>query len=355
MKRFELQEPFGIAHLALVDRPDPEPGPGQVLLRMRAVSLNYRDLPIVRGQYDKRRMPRVPLSDGVGEVLAVGAGVTRVAVGARVNPTFIQEFSGGPVDRNGSYVQRVLGGPLDGTLTEMMIVSAEGGSSPCPKTPQRTSKPGDPPGAPVSPRGTALAGHGCVRAGDTVVVQGTRRSFVVRAPARPLSFGARVIVLSSSDDKLARARALGADVVINYKTVSAWAKVVQAATGGDGADHIVDVGGSATLNESIEAVRAGGTITLVGGLGGMKAEVDLPRVFVRNIRLQGIFVGSRRNLEDLGRALRRRTRIIGARNRPRVRVHGGSCGAGASGGRRPGRQDLHRRPVRSTTATTALQ
>ena len=298
MKRYELREPYGLDHLTLVEASKPEVGDGQVALRMRAVSLNARDLPILRGQYDPKRMPRVPLSDGVGEVIAVGRGVSRVAVGDRVMPTFIQGFAGGPVDRDGSYLQRVLGGPLDGVLTERLVVGAES----VVRVPSHLS---DVEAATLPCAGVtawnALVGQGSVRAGDTVVVQGTG-GVALFALQIAVALGARVIALSSSADKLARLRELGADTAIDYTQTPAWGKAVVAATGGIGADHVVDIGGAATLAQSIDAVRAGGTISTIGLLGGAKAELELPRLFVRNVRLQGIFVGSRRELEDVSRA-----------------------------------------------------
>jgi NADPH:quinone reductase-like Zn-dependent oxidoreductase len=257
---------------------------------------------MVRGQYNpKQKLPLVPLSDGVGEVVAVGPGVTRVAVGQRVAPTFIQDLAARPVDRDGTYLRRTLGGPLDGTLTETMVLSAENVA----RVPDHLS---DVEAATLPCAGvtawSALCGQGELHAGDTVVVQGTGgvALFALQIAA---AAGARAVAVSSSDEKLERARALGAEVLINYKRVPAWGAAVRDATGGLGADHVVDVGGAATVGESLQAVRAGGTISLIGNLGGNKAELDLVRVFMRNIRIQGVFVGSRRELEDLGRALER--------------------------------------------------
>jgi NADPH:quinone reductase-like Zn-dependent oxidoreductase len=297
MRVVELQT-FGLDGLVLAARPRPEPGPGQVLLRMRAASLNARDLMMVRGDYNPRqRLPIVPCSDGVGEVAAAGAGVERVAVGDRVCPIFAPRWIAGPPTRERT--RTALGGPLDGTLAEYLTVDADA----LVPVPQHLT---DEEAATLPCAGvtawSALTIHGEVRAGDTVLVQGTGGVSIFALQLARL-LGARVVVTSRSDEKLARARALGAWVTINSRTTPDWAAEAKRATGGDGVDLIVEVGGAATLPQSIHAVRQGGRIALVGVLGGGELALDIVPIFMRQIRIQGTFVGPRDAFESLVRAI----------------------------------------------------
>jgi NADPH:quinone reductase-like Zn-dependent oxidoreductase len=297
LKAWEIER-FGLAELRAVDRPDPEPGPGQVRVRFRAVSLNYRDVLMVEGKYNPRqKLPLVPCSDGAGVVDAVGAGVTRFAVGDRVMPNFAQGWLAGRETRE--KMKTTLGGPLDGTLRELGVFSEEGlVAIPEHLTDEEAATL---PCAAVT-AWNALAGKGSVRAGDTVVTLGTGGvSIFVLQLAR--LFGARVIVTSSSNDKLARAKELGAWHGINYLERPEWADGVLEVTGGVGADHVVELGGAGTLGQSLKAVRPGGEISIIGVLAGAVTELNLTSVLMRGLRLQGVLVGSREHFEDMNRAL----------------------------------------------------
>jgi NADPH:quinone reductase-like Zn-dependent oxidoreductase len=297
MKAVEIQK-FGLEHLTLVDRPDPTPGPGAVLVRVRAVSLNFRDVMMAGGLYNPRqKLPLVPASDGVGEVVAVGPGVTRVKVGERVLGCFIQGYLSPPVPPDGS-ARTTLGGPLDGMLQEKIVLS-EQGVVPVPEHLSDVEAATLPCAALTA--WSALVTYGGVRAGDTVVTQGTGGvSVFVLQLAKIL--GARVIITSSSDAKLDAIKALGPDAVINYTKTPDWAAEVKTLTGGLGADHIVDVAGS-TVPQSLRAVRVGGTVSVVGVLAGNKAEIEPTSLLMRGVRLQGVFVGSRREFLDMNKAI----------------------------------------------------
>lgn len=298
MRAIAIQGGFGLDNLALIERPDPEPGPGQVLLKMRAASLNYRDLMMIQGLYNPRQpLPLIPLSDGVGEVIAVGEGVDRVRVGERVMPCFHQNWWGGrPTHER---VSKPLGGPLDGVLAEQMVVRQEG----LVRAPEHLSdaEAASLPCAAVT-AWAALVTEGRVQAGDIVLVQGTGGvSLFALQFAKAL--GAQVIVTSSSDAKLERALALGADHGINYKTTPKWGKAARAWTQGAGVDHIVEVGGAGTLEQSLSAAAIGGHISLIGVLSGIETPLKVTSILMRQIRVQGIFVGARDSFEAMNRAI----------------------------------------------------
>jgi NADPH:quinone reductase-like Zn-dependent oxidoreductase len=298
MQAYEIQGGFGLDRLARVERPDPVAGPGQVVLRLRAASLNYRDLMMVEGSYNPRQpLPLIPCSDGAGEVVAVGEGVSRVAVGDRVATLFCQGWVGGrpAVDE----LRSTLGGPLDGTLAELMALP-EGGVV---KVPEHLSdaEAATLPCAALT-AWSALVEQGRVAAGDTVLVQGTGGVSIFALQFAQL-LGARVIVTSSSDDKLVRARRLGAWQEINYVDDPEWGKTARALTGGIGVDHIVEVGGAGTLAQSLQAIRVGGEITLVGVLAGGAAELSIVPVFMKQVRIQGLLVGSRKAFERMNRSI----------------------------------------------------
>jgi NADPH:quinone reductase-like Zn-dependent oxidoreductase len=298
MRAFEIQKTFGLDSLVLAERPDPEPGTRQVLVGMRAVSLNYRDLLMVLGQYyPKQPLPLIPLSDGVGEVLKVGDGVTRVKPGQRVSPIFCQKWIAGPPTR--TKLLSALGGPLDGTLVEQMILDEEG-VVPVPAH-LSDEEAATLPCAAVT-AWSALVEQGGLRAGDTLTVLGTGGVSVFALQLAKI-VGARVIVTSSSDAKLERARSLGADELVNYKTTPDWDRKVKDLTGGVGADHVLEVGGGGTFPRSVRAVRAGGTISLIGVLAGPTTEVNLAPILMQNIRVQGVIVGSRETFESMNRAV----------------------------------------------------
>jgi NADPH:quinone reductase-like Zn-dependent oxidoreductase len=298
MRAFEIQDSFGLENLRLSERPDPAPGPGEVLLKMRSVSLNYRDLLMVRGHYNPRQpLPLIPCSDGVGEVIGVGDGVTRVAVGDRVATIFSQTWIGGPP--SAEKLAGTLGGPLDGTLTEEMVLSADGVVA----VPEHLTD-ADAATLPCAAvtAWSALVEQGSVAAGDVVVVQGTGGVSIFALQLAQL-LGARVIVTSSSDAKLERARDLGAWKTINYKEDPAWGKTVRRLTDGAGADHVVEVGGAGTLEQSLKAVRVGGQVSVIGVLSGVSSEINIIPILMQNVRLQGILVGSREGFERMNRAV----------------------------------------------------
>jgi len=298
MRAIRLESAFGLDNLNLTEIAPPVPGPGEVLLRMRAASLNYRDLLMVRGHYNPRQaLPLVPCSDGVGEVVELGPGVTQVATGDRVNPIFAQAWLSGPPRRE--YLASTLGGPLDGTLRKLMVVpqeatvrvaehltNEEAASLPC---------------AGVTAWRALTAGQP-VKPGDTVLVQGTG-GVSIFALQFALLAGIRVIVTSSSDEKLDRALALGAWKGINYVEDPAWGKTARGLTGGCGVDHVVEVGGAGTLQQSLQAVRPGGQISVIGVLSGNRSELDVTPILMQGIRLQGVLVGHRRAHEEMMRAI----------------------------------------------------
>jgi NADPH:quinone reductase-like Zn-dependent oxidoreductase len=265
---------------------------------MRAVSLNYRDLMMVRGHYNPRQpLPLVPCSDGVGEIIAVGDGVTRVAVGDRVATTFSQTWIGGPPTAD--KLRGTLGGPLDGTLAELVVLAADG-VVPVPEHLSDTEAATLPCAALTA--WSALVEQGSVTAGDTVLLQGTGGvSIFALLIARTL--GARVIVTSSSDVKADRALELGAWRTINYAEDPDWGKTARDLTGGVGVDHVIEVGGAGTLAQSLKAVRVGGHVSVIGVLSGVSSELNIVPMLMQHVRLQGILVGSREGFERMNRAL----------------------------------------------------
>jgi NADPH:quinone reductase-like Zn-dependent oxidoreductase len=269
------------------------------LIRVRATSLNFRDLMTVTGVYNpKQPLPLIPLSDGVGEVVAVGDGVTRVAVGDRVAGIFAQGWTAGEPALE-KVRATTLGGPLDGMLSEYRALSQEG----VVKVPDYLTdeEAATLPCAALT-AWSALITHGQLKPGDTVLVQGTG-GVSIFALQFAKAAGARVIITSGSDEKLERAKALGADEIINYRQAPDWDKAVREMTGGRGVDHVVEVGGVGTLAKSIRSVRFGGHISLIGVLSGRAGEIDIAPVLMQNIRVQGIIVGSREMFEAMNRAL----------------------------------------------------
>lgn len=299
MKVFELRDEWSIDHLKLGERPTPEPGPGQILLRMKAASLNYRDLVVPRRGYGSRTgtLPLIPVSDGVGEVVATGAGVSRVTPGDRVCPMFFPHYAGG--EPNGERLTHSLGGPLNGVMTEFMAIDEQGVA----RVPVHLSdeQAATLPCAALT-AWSAIVTFGHVKAGDRVLIQGTGGVSLFALQFAKL-LGAHVTVLSGSDDKLARALALGADHGLNYRATPEWGKVVRERVGGDGVDHVVEVGGERTLEQSLRAVRMGGTVSLIGVLSGGNMGVKLGAIVTRQVRLQGITVGNRDGFEAMARAI----------------------------------------------------
>lgn len=298
MRAYELQGAFGPDHLRPVERPIPEPGAGEVLLKMRACSLNYRDLRMIDGVYNPRQpLPLIPLSDGVGEVVALGAGVRELKVGERVMPCFAEAWLEGPPTR--AKLATTLGGPLPGVLAEYRVApaaalvpapghlsDAEAATLPC---------------AAVT-AWHALITEGQLRPGDRVLVQGTGGvSIFALQFARMI--GAEVMITSSSAEKLARARALGAAHGVDYRQNPEWGKAARAWSRGEGVDHVVEVGGAGTLEQSLRAVRPGGQVSVIGVLSGAASPINIMPILMQQIRLQGIIVGSRAIFAEMCRGI----------------------------------------------------
>jgi NADPH:quinone reductase-like Zn-dependent oxidoreductase len=286
MKAYRLHAFGGPESLKCEDLPSLEPGFGQVRVRVRAASLNFRDLMMSKGVYNpKLKLPLIPLSDGAGEVAAVGEGVTRFRVGDRVVSAFMPGWVDGPPTE--AKVRSALGGEADGLLAEE-IVLPETGLLPIPAHLSFEEAATLPCAALTA--WNALVETGGIRPGDSVLVQGTGGVSIFALQFARLA-GARVIATSSSDEKLARIRKMGASDGINYKTTPGWDKRVRELTGGQGADIIVEVGGAGTLPLSTRAIKLGGYIALIGVLTGGGEFNPIP-LLMKNIRLQGIFVGS---------------------------------------------------------------
>lgn len=299
MRFYRLPRTGDIADLTLDDRGEtPRPGRGQVRVRMRAASLNYRDLMVVQGRYGPGGVAenRIPLSDGAGEIAAVGEGVTRFREGDRVAGIFMQTWLGGDVGERDQ--DSALGGAVDGVLSEEVLFDqqglvalpehldfAQGATLPC---------------AAVTAWNALFHGRRPLTAGDSVLLLGTG-GVSMFALQFALAAGARVIQTSSSDDKLARVRQLGAHAVVNYRTTPEWAETVRACNGGHGVDHVVEVGGAGTLKESLDAVRRGGQVNLIGVLTG--GEIEPSAIMRKSVTLRGIYVGSREMFKRMNRAI----------------------------------------------------
>lgn len=296
MKALVIQNGFGLENLALTDYPEPTPGAGQVLVRVRAASLNYRDLLLARGHYNpKLSMPRVLGSDAAGEVVAVGSGVTRFKPGDRVVNNFMQLWEHGPITE--VVAKSTLGSERDGVLAELAVFE-EGGLLPIPggfTFEQAATLP-----CAAVTAWNALTGSGC-GPDTTVLLQGTG-GVSIFALQLAKALGARVLITSGHNDKLTRALNLGADAGTNYKTNPDWDKWAREQTGGRGVDVVVEVGGAGTLERSAKAVRYGGHIALIGVLAGMGGFNPI-NVLMKALCLQGVFVGSRAMFEDMNRLI----------------------------------------------------
>lgn len=297
MKSYEIQE-FGIENLALVERETPEPKENEVLVKFHAASLNYRDLMMVKGFYNPRlKMPLVPFSDGAGEVVEVGESVTKWKVGDRVCPIFMQGWLDGEV--NFQKAKTALGGDIDGCLREFGAFDENGLVA----IPAHLSfeQAATLPCAAVTAY-HALFESGKLHANDTVLLQGTG-GVSIFALQFASHFGAKTIITSSSDEKLQKAKELGADELINYKTREDWDRAVLELTEKRGVDSIVEVGGAGTMKKSVAAVKMGGHIAVIGVLSGNGEGVNPVSLLQKSIKMHGIFVGSRQMFEDMNRLI----------------------------------------------------
>ena len=299
MRAYEIQPREGFDAITLVDRPAPALGPTDVRVRVHAVSLNYRDLTIARGAA-KRKAPVIPASDGAGEVIEVGAAVTRHKVGDRVAGAFFPRWIDGAMSEQAHAA--ALGGSVDGMLAEEVVLAETAWV----KLPARLSFEA----AATLPCAGVTAYHALfeaaqLRPGDTVLVQGTGGVSIFGLQLARAA-GARVIVTSSSAAKRERALAMGADHVIDYKAEPKWGDAARAWTGGRGVDVVIEVGGPGTFDQSVAALRYGGTMSLLGVLTGIKGEIQTYGIFHKGLRVAGIYVGSVAMFEGLIRALEAR-------------------------------------------------
>lgn len=288
---------FGIDSLEFVERPTPAPGPGEVLVGVRAISLNYRDLMVVKGQYNPRMaLPRIPFSDGAGEVVAVGADVKAWKPGDRVAGIFMQNWLDGPL--TAAKARGALGGDVDGMLTDFVVLRESGLVA----VPEHLSYQE----AATLPCAAVTAwnalGSGDLKPGATVLIQGTGGVSIFALQLARLK-GARVIGISSNYEKLERARALGLNAGLNYRENPEWDRWALDQTGGEGVDLVVEVGGTGTLPRSLRAIRYGGTIAQVGVLTSSAEPFPIPLILHKRARIHGIYVGSRRDFVEMNRAV----------------------------------------------------
>lgn len=293
MKAIQIHHPAGLDNLKLGDVPDAAaPGPGEIMVQLRASSLNFHDYAVVTGMIPSPEF-RIPMSDGAGEVVAVGAGVTEFQVGDAVVSTFFPEWLDGRPPEGG--FTRVPGDGIDGYACETVTAAATS-FTPQPRGYSHAEA------ATLTCAGLtawrALAVEGGLKAGETVLVQGTGGVSIFALQFAKLS-GARVIATSSSNEKLERLKALGADHVINYKENPAWGPMALELTGGQGVDHVVEVGGPGTLDQSMMACRMGGHVSLIGVLTGVQGPVTTALLMNRQVKVKGIVVGNRQHQLDM--------------------------------------------------------
>lgn len=298
MKAWQIRH-FGLDALEQVECPVPEPGPHDLLVRIGAASLNYRDSLVIDGTFvPDLALPFVPASDGAGQVIAVGKDVSRFRVGDRVIGTYIPKWvDGDGRGPDGDYVSR--GGPLPGVLAEYVLFDEHAAVlTPSYLTDREAST------LPIAAvtAWVALFDHGHLRPGDTVLVEGTG-GVSIFALQLSVAAGARVIVTSSSDEKLARAKELGASHGVNYARDPEWHHRVMELTSGRGADHILEVVGGDNVQRAATALARNGHLALIGLLNGFSFSIDIVPLLVERRTIRGVVVGSRRNFEDLNRAL----------------------------------------------------
>lgn len=297
MKTMALRAPGGLDRILAEDRPDPgQPGPGEIRVALRGASLNYHDLSVATGQM-KTADGRILLADGAGTVESVGEGVGEFAPGDTVVSCFFPDWQDGS-PRVGDFA-RTPGDGIDGFACETVVLPATAFTL-APRGYDAVEA------AAITTAGLtawrALVGDGHLKAGETVLLLGTGGVSIWALQIAKM-FGARVAITSSSDEKLERARSMGADFTLNYRAEPEWGRQVRDWTGGAGVDHVVEVGGPGTLAQSIEAVRIGGHIALIGVLTGFSGEIPTGAFMTKQARLQGLIVGSRRQQQDFVRAL----------------------------------------------------
>jgi NADPH:quinone reductase-like Zn-dependent oxidoreductase len=294
MRAIELKA-HGFDGLQQVELAQPKPGPGEILIRLLAASVNYRDLAVVMGKHRGKR-PVVPLSDGVGEVVEVADGVTAFKPGQRVCPVFAPGWAGGgPIETS---MSRSLGGDTDGTLREFMTLKAEDAVA----VPDHLS---DEEAACLPCAGvtawSAVVGFGQVKPGDIVLIEGTG-GVALFALKFAKAAGAKVALVSSSDEKIDRAKKLGADFCVNYKSQPEWGTEIRKMTG-KGVDLVVEVGGASTLPQALAAVKFGGRVASIGLLTGLAAQMPLQNFVPKAVTMQGILVGSTTTFQEMLRAV----------------------------------------------------
>ncbi|HEV2364997.1 MAG TPA: NAD(P)-dependent alcohol dehydrogenase [Caulobacteraceae bacterium] len=297
MRALQLIDGVGLEHLTLTDLPEPKPGPGEVAIRMRAASLNYRDLMMVEGAYGPRGtpLPLTPLSDGCGVVEATGEGVSRVAVGDRVCPMFFQKWlDGAPSPQTQA---SALGLPIPGVAREVAVYHEDGVS----KVPTSLS---DEEAACLPCAGLtawrALFEDADLRPGASVLLEGTGGVSVFGLQFAHAA-GMQTIITSSSDAKLERAKKLGADCLINYRQTAEWGRSAREFTSGRGVDFVMEVGGAGTLGQALRCIALGGHIAIIGVLGGAAEPLSIGQMIGTGAKLQGVQVGSRAMFERMGR------------------------------------------------------
>lgn len=297
MKQYVITKPEGVSSVQLTDAEAPKPAKGEVLVKIKANSLNFRDTIVIKGGYPRNDVfPTVPLSDMAGEVIDVGEGVTKWKKGDRVMANFMRDWIAGPI--RDEYLDSSYGGGINGFLTEEAVVPEktlvripshlsfeEAATLPC---------------AALTAWNALTANN--LKAGDTVLLLGTG-GVSIFALQFAKAFGARVIITSSSDEKLERAKKLGADETVNYKTHPEWHEEVLKLTDGKGVDQVVEVGGPGTLERSLQAVRSGGSIGLIGLLNLPEEEPSVLPVLLKAIKMQGIYVGSVEMFEAMNKAI----------------------------------------------------
>ncbi len=299
MRVFEIpQGSQSIQTLRFAERPQPEAGPQEILVRVRATSLNYRDLLVASGGYFGGPVSRnlIPLSDGAGEVVAVGKDVSRFRVGERVAATFFRDWIDGPA---APLNRPALGAPLDGMLAEYVVLNERDAVS----IPQTLSFEQ----AATLPCAGVTAWHALVtvcrvKAGESILVIGTGGVSILALQLAKAA-GCRVFVVSSSDEKLQRAATLGAEGLVNYRSTPQWGQEILKITGGIGINHVIETGGPGTLAKSMEAVAYAGHIALIGVVAGFEGDTNPHPIMRKSASMHGIFVGNRAMFEELNRAI----------------------------------------------------